>query len=144
MQLLRWSLVGCLIVGLAGCGGPSTKKPASPAGSNPSTGQPKPKPPESNKDKIIGTWELTKGGGETAPGSTFEFTKDGKTKMTAKVGDKTINMDATYKVEGNKLLTTAKGPDGKEDTNTDTIVKLTDTEMVLESKEGKVEFKKKK
>src|SRR5262249_55191986 len=100
-----------------------------------------------NKEKIVGTWGLEKP--ETPknlpPGSTLEFTKDGKLKFSAKVGDQAVNLEGTYSVDGDKLKTTLKDTDGKEQSDTDTITKLTDKELVI--KDSKTDelltFKKK-
>jgi uncharacterized protein (TIGR03066 family) len=100
-----------------------------------------------NKEKIVGTWELVKTSAKEAPppGTTVEFTKDGKLKFSAKVGDQEIKIEGTYSIDGDKLKTTIKSPDGKEITDTDTIVKLDDKEMSLKDTKGvTTEFKKKK
>jgi len=95
-----------------------------------------------NKDKVIGIWEVTKSGSGIPPGATFEFTKDGKLKVTIKADGKEVTVEGTYKVEGDTI--TSAGPKGeKPDKNK--IKKLTDTELVTEDEKGKVdEFKKKK
>jgi uncharacterized protein (TIGR03066 family) len=117
MRIL-WSFVLCLtIVALPACSGGK------------------------NADKIVGTWEAVKG--EVPAGSTIEFTKDGKMKLNIKAGGQTISVEGTYKVDGDKLTTTGKGPDGKEKTETVKIKKLTDKELVIEDEKGKTEeFKK--
>jgi uncharacterized protein (TIGR03066 family) len=129
MQLLRWALGGCLIAVLvyASCSGEAARAAEA-----------------SNKEKIIGVWEIVKGGGNVPKGATFEFTKDGKLKINATVEGQTISLDATYSVEGDKLKTAVPGPGGQKVEDTDTIQKLTDTEMILKDSKGKVvEFKKK-
>lgn len=153
MQLSRWTLAGCLIAGLAGCGSPSSNvvKPSSAGGSKSAETS---KPEASNKDKILGVWELTKASGDNPPGTTAEFTKDGKLKLTAKVQGKEMTMNAEYSLDGDKLTQTMLGPDGKpmkggregkEMKETMTIVKLTDTELVTKDSKDKIdEFKKKK
>jgi uncharacterized protein (TIGR03066 family) len=142
MQSLRWTLAGCLIAGLVGCGSPSSNNPKPPSsGSNAAAAV---NPAATNEDKIVGVWELAKGD-KMPPGTTFEFTKDGKMKVSMKVQDKTMNMEGTYEVEGDKLKNAGKGPDGKEQKETDTILKLTDAEMVLKDEHNvNLEFKKKK
>ncbi len=99
----------------------------------------------SNKDKIVGSWEVTKG---TPPGGVVEFTKDGKLKMTAEGPDKKpLTMEGTYAVDGDSLKVTMKGPGGKDHSETSKITKLTDKEMAFEEKQGDkteiTEFKKK-
>ena len=128
MSSVRTLLSGLLLVAVVGCGGSSTTKPSE----------------ASNKDKIVGTWEVSKG--EPA-GGTVDFAKDGKMKMTMKMGDKAMSMDGTYAVEGDNLKVTMKEPDGKESSETMKIAKLTDKELVTEEKKGDktetTEFKKK-
>jgi len=130
--------VGCVVIGLAGCGPTSTTKPS------PITTKPEPKKEASNQEKLLGTWEVSKSKG-APPGATIAFTKDGKMKMTVKQDGKEQSMDATYSVEGNKIISTTKLPDGKEKKETATIEKLTDTELVTKDEKGDTdEFKKKK
>src|SRR5262245_2688024 len=76
---------------------------------------------------LLGKWEATKAAEGTLPvGAVVEFTKDGKLKMTFKMGDQEVNFDATYKVEGNKFTMTMKMGD-VEMSHTITINKITDT-----------------
>jgi len=84
--------------------------------------------------KLIGKWEPK----EKKEDAKFviEFTKDGKIKVAITGQGKDISFDGTYKVEGNKLLTTMKFGD-KEQTHTRTISKLTDTELVSSDEKGK-------
>jgi uncharacterized protein (TIGR03066 family) len=101
----------------------------------------------SNKEKIVGTWELVKADSKNAPppGTLVEFTKDGKLKFTVTLGEKKITVEGTYSVEGDTLKSKVTGPDGQESSDTDTITKLTDKEMSLKDKKGeRTEFKKKK
>jgi uncharacterized protein (TIGR03066 family) len=100
-----------------------------------------------NKTKIVGTWELVKSTAKEGapPGTLVEFTKDGKFKLSVKAGDKEIKIDGTYSLDGDKLKTAMKGPDGKEISDTDTITKLDDKELTLKGSKGEItEFKKKK
>lgn len=91
-----------------------------------------------NAKKIVGVWEKAKD-----KLISLEFTKDGKLKIKGKQGDKTFEIDGTYKVEKDTLSLTIGG-------NTDTdpkIKKLTDSELHLENffekEKGKVaEFKR--
>jgi uncharacterized protein (TIGR03066 family) len=101
---------------------------------------------KTNAEKIVGVWEMTKVPKDVPKGSTAEFTKDGKVKMTFKIGDKTLEPQGTYKVEGDKLITTIKGPDGNEHTDTGTIKTLTNTTLVIRDSKTKeeAEFKRKK
>jgi uncharacterized protein (TIGR03066 family) len=99
----------------------------------------------SNKEKIVGIWEFVKvTGGDPKdsppPGSTVEFTRDGKTKISLKVGAQPSVAEGTYTVDGDTLKMTSKGPGGMEHTDTVTITKLTEKEMVIEEKKaGKTE-----
>jgi len=93
--------------------------------------------------KIVGTWELAKSGGDLPAGTVIEFTKDGKLKATLKVDEQVLNLEGTYKVDKNKINVKVKiGEDTFEETVT--IKKLTDKELEIEDKEGKVDVFKKK
>jgi uncharacterized protein (TIGR03066 family) len=130
MRCLRAVLVGCFVFGLI---------------ASPSLGRGEDKK-ASNKEKIIGTWELVKttARGGAPPGTIVEFTKDGKLKITVTEGGMKLNLEGTYSVEGDTLKTAMKTSDGKEATDTDTIIKLTDKELFLkDTKDQKTELKKK-
>jgi uncharacterized protein (TIGR03066 family) len=127
MIALRLAMVGCLFFGLTALAQAEAKKADKDA---------------SNKEKLVGTWEAVKG--DLPEGSTVDFTKDGKLKLTAKVQDKTITMEGKYELDGNKLKVTLKQGD-KEMKQTLTIKTLTDKILVTLDEEGKTdEFKKKK
>lgn len=98
-----------------------------------------------NKVLIVGVWELTKASEDRPPvGTTMEYTKDGKVKMTGKAKGKEFVFNGTYVVEGNKLTGTMKTSD-REEKGTLTIKKLTDKELVTEDEVRRVlEFKRKK
>ena len=103
--------------------------------------------PKSNQILILGVWEVIKSDDGTPPMTTIEFTRNGKLKVNTKVGDQTLTMEGTYKLEGDKLTVTLKTPDEteKELTDTVTITKWTDKELKTKDQKGKVdEFKKKK
>jgi uncharacterized protein (TIGR03066 family) len=96
-----------------------------------------------NKEKIVGTWELVKSEGGVPPGTTLEFTKDGKLTIKVKVEDKSITVSGTYAIDGDKLKTVVK-IDDKETKETMTIKTLTDKSLVtLNEKKETDEFKKK-
>ena len=97
---------------------------------------------KTNKDKLVGVWEVTKS--ENAPpGATVEFTKDGKMIVSIKDGDKTIKVEGTFTVDKDSITSVLK-VDDKEMKETVTITKLTDKELVVKDAKGKVdEFKKK-
>jgi uncharacterized protein (TIGR03066 family) len=98
-----------------------------------------------NKTLIVGAWELTKAREGGPPvGTTMEFTKDGKVKLSGKADGKEFAFDGYYVVVGDKLTATLKSPDRRED-GTVTIKKLTDKELVTQDETGRtLEFKRKK
>ena len=97
-----------------------------------------------NKEKIVGTWEVTKAGSDLPEGSTIEFTKDGKLILSGKMGDQEFKMEGTYKLEGDKFDFTLKMGD-QEHSDQITIKKLNDTTLSTANKEGKaVELTRKK
>jgi uncharacterized protein (TIGR03066 family) len=104
----------------------------------------KPDEKKSNKELIVGTWELVKTSQGDLGGVVLhlEFTKDGKMKMN-RVEDKqkTPVYEAKYKIEGEKedklpYESITEGVDKKE---TLTIKKLTDKEMTFVDDDGIVE-----
>jgi uncharacterized protein (TIGR03066 family) len=86
--------------------------------------------------KLVGKWEPKEQVKDKA--FTIEFTKDGKVTITAASGGKDTKVEGTYKVDGNKVTTTMKFGD-KERTETHTVSKLTDTELVSKDEKGKEE-----
>jgi uncharacterized protein (TIGR03066 family) len=97
--------------------------------------------------KLVGKWELTKSESGNAPkGAIIEFKKDNKLSITVDFNGKSLTLDGTYKVDGDKLTVTIKPPDGgKEDSDTDTIKSLTDDKIILIDKDKKeTELTKKK
>jgi len=93
---------------------------------------------------IVGKWEITKADDGTVPvGTTVEFTKDGKFKVTGKKESKEENVEGTYKVEKNTFTFMMKVGD-MEHKETITITKMTDKEMLTKDKDGKVVECKKK
>jgi uncharacterized protein (TIGR03066 family) len=100
---------------------------------------------DTNKEKVVGTWEVTKSEEGGPPvGTVITFSKDGKLKVVHKKDGKEETAEGTYKVEDDKLTVTVKH-DEKEETHKVTIKKLTDTEFVGENEKGKtIECKKQK
>ena len=99
-----------------------------------------------NAKEIVGKWELVKADG-LPKGVTgiVEFTKDGKMKVNLEAMGQKLNIEGTYKVNGDKLDSKVETPDGQVKTDTDTIKKLDATSLHLVDKEGKAtEFKRKK
>jgi len=84
--------------------------------------------------KLIGKWEPK----EKKEGASvvIEFAKEGKLAITFGGKGKDVTIDGTYKVDGNKLTTTLKVGD-KERSDTSTVTKLTDTELMMKDEKGK-------
>ena len=105
------------------------------------------KKPATNAEKIVGTWEFVKSKYNVPIpfGTTFKLAKNGKlTVVVITALDDGFCVEGTYQVKGDKLITSRKGPDAKEKSETHTIKKLTNTELVIEDKFGGVlEFKSK-
>jgi len=108
-----------------------------------------PPPPKgdkkSNKDLIVGTWQMTKSHGEELPKEVvnqIEFTKDGKMFFRTIEGtEKHLQYEAKYKLEGEKedrmpYESITEGVDHKE---TSKILKLTEDEFAIEDPDGVVE-----
>ncbi len=84
--------------------------------------------------KLIGKWAPVD---DKAP-VTIEFTDKGKLTLSIDLGGKAEKIEGTYKLEGDKLqMVMTFG--GKEMTETVTISKLTDEEMVGKDSKGKEE-----
>jgi uncharacterized protein (TIGR03066 family) len=100
---------------------------------------------DANKDKLVGVWEVVKADPGALPvGSTVEFGKDGKAKVTAVREGKETTAEGTFAVEGDKLTVTLKHGE-KEVKHEITIKKLTDAEFVSVNEKSKTaEFKRKK
>jgi len=142
MRVARFVGAAVLILSLTACSSKKDDKGGTTEGAKSST----PSSGGSNADKIVGKWEISKPGKEgPPPGTTVEFTKDGKYTMSMKVGDKMESMSGTYKVEGDSIKTAMKPPGGKDEVKeTIKIKSLTDTKLVTEDDKGSVdEFTKK-
>jgi len=98
-----------------------------------------------NAKLLVGTWEVTKSFDKgPAVGATVEFTKDGKVKVKAKLDDKDVHREGTYKVDGDKLTLVMKRDD-KESKTIISIKKISDKELITENEDKKsVELKRKK
>jgi uncharacterized protein (TIGR03066 family) len=93
-----------------------------------------------NKTLIVGVWELTKGTGGPPVGAILTFDKEGKVKMTAKMDGQEVTREGAYAVDGDKVKVTAEGR-----TESATIKKLTEKELILEAEQGRtMEFMRKK
>lgn len=94
-------------------------------------------------EKLVGMWKITKAEGPGV-GATVELKKDGKLQMKIDVNGMAVTIDGSYKLDGDKLILTMKGPDGKEQTETEKIKSLTDDTLVTVDEKGKeTELKKK-
>src|SRR5262245_15811151 len=93
---------------------------------------------------IVGKWEISKADEGTVPvGTIVEFTKDGKFIVTGKKDDVDMKFEGTYTMDGNKF--TFKMKIGEEEqSQTITIVKISDKEMSTKNKDDKVVECKKK
>jgi len=110
----------------------------------------KPDKGSDNAKLLVGVWEASKASekADVAVGDTVDFGKDGKLKVShTKKDGKVDNFEATYKVDGDKLIVTLAndGSGSGSSETTITIKKLTDTELVMVGKDGEtVEWKRKK
>jgi uncharacterized protein (TIGR03066 family) len=86
--------------------------------------------------KLVGTWEAVKGS-ETLPlGSTLEFSKEGKLKLTIKQADESKVLAGSYKVEGATIKITLK-VEGMENSETLKVTKLSDKDLVIVDEKDK-------
>jgi uncharacterized protein (TIGR03066 family) len=150
MQRIVLALFVCAtIFALGGCGSSSTS-PSAPVvipSSPPASSQPVVEGERSPfAEMIVGVWLAPEGKEDTPAGTTLEFTKDGKFIVSLPFEKKAQVMQGRYKVVGDKLTTTLKMQDGKDQTQTDTIREITDTKMVWFNTEEKreVTFTRKK
>lgn len=97
---------------------------------------------DDNGKKIVGVWEVTKSASELPPGTTVEFTKDGKLRIALKKDGTELAIDGSYKVEKDKLMIKVKL--SEEVDSTSTIKKLTDDALEIEDKDKKLDVLKKK
>ncbi|HWG47047.1 MAG TPA: lipocalin family protein [Gemmataceae bacterium] len=96
-----------------------------------------------NKEKIVGEWIVTKTAGGLPPKAMVHFAKDGKLKISAKLGDKELTIQGTYSVKADKLTIVMKEGE-KEHKETMTIKTLTGKKLVTVDAKGKEdEFEKK-
>ena len=96
-----------------------------------------------DKNKLVGTWVVTKGQ-TLEPGTTWEFTKDGKTTVVIQnPNGTTTRFEGTYKIMGQGFKITGKlaGDDYEETLKVPT---LTDKKLVLVDEDGKEDTFEKK
>jgi uncharacterized protein (TIGR03066 family) len=137
MNLLRFAFLGCLVAAAVSAGTSSPSIACAEEGLAPA-----PLRADTNKEKIVGTWEVAK----SKPPTTIEFTKEGKLKISVKLPNMPpVTLEGTYEVKGDTVTVAVKTPDGKEMKDSLTIVKLTATEMTTTDSKGKKdEYAKKK
>jgi uncharacterized protein (TIGR03066 family) len=82
-------------------------------------------------------WKVVKSE-EAPPGTRFLFTPDGKVAVTFVIDGKPREMTGTYTLAGN-VLTLKLAHDGRERIDTRTIKKLTDSVLITEDKNRKLE-----
>ena len=97
---------------------------------------------DDNAKKIVGKWEVTKSGSDVPVGSIVTFSKDGKINVAVKLDGKDESIDGTYKVEKDKLTVKLKVADQTIEEAL-TLHKLTDKELEIKDKDGKVDVLKK-
>lgn len=93
--------------------------------------------------KIVGTWLIDKSSGDLPPGTTIEFTKDGKLAAVLKVDSQELKIEGTYKIDKDKITVKLKVGDQSVE-ETATITKLDDKDLEIKDKDGKVDTFKKK
>ena len=82
-------------------------------------------------------WQVVKSE-EAPPGTKVMFAADGKLTVTFLIDGKAREVSGTYSLAGN-LLTLKLSHDGRERVETRTVKKLTDTVLVTEDKNHKIE-----
>jgi uncharacterized protein (TIGR03066 family) len=92
-----------------------------------------------DKIALAGTkaWQVVKSE-EAPPGTKIHFAADGKLTVTFLIDGKAREVNGTYTLAGNQL-TLKLSHDGRERVETRTVKKLTDTVLVTEDKNHKIE-----
>jgi uncharacterized protein (TIGR03066 family) len=86
--------------------------------------------------ELAGTWQVNDG---PFKGSTLDFRLDGTAIATHHERGQKLTQQQSVKVEGNKIILTGKDEfTGKADTVIQTIVKLTDDELVIRDEDRRV------
>lgn len=88
---------------------------------------------EPKLDELLGRWELTEAAAKLPKGTVFDFRKDGRLVVAAEVGGEKKTLDAKYELrpQANAIAFTANG-----NTDTSTILTLTEKELVLQDRDG--------
>jgi uncharacterized protein (TIGR03066 family) len=83
--------------------------------------------------KLVGKWERK----EKESTRIIEFAKGGEMTLTLDLGKRELKYIGTYKVDGSKVVTTLPlDPKGEDVTESLTVAKLTDVELVLKGDKG--------
>jgi uncharacterized protein (TIGR03066 family) len=127
MPVIRLLLLGVLILVLSACSGKSTD-----TGHGSGTGD-----GDGESAKLVGTWECVTEG--TDKGVIVNFMKDRKWKSS--LGGLTV--EGTYSVDGQKLTSIVKNLNNEDEKGTSEIVRLTDSELVLNENGKEIKYKKK-
>jgi uncharacterized protein (TIGR03066 family) len=85
--------------------------------------------------KLVGKWEPTD---VTGAMLVVEFTDKGTVSVSVEKGGKSVKVDGTYRLSGDRLEMALK-MDGKEQKETITVTRLTDDELVGKDEKGKEE-----
>lgn len=128
MKAVYATAVGALAVAVAGCGRADDKKDD--------------RMDEKDYAKaIIGKWVMAEAGGHMPPGSTVEFTKEGRLAVVVKDDGQEWKVEGTYEVKKDKLTVHLKRGD-QEFGETSTISKLPADTLETIDKDGVVEVLK--
>lgn len=131
-SLCHWPLcLGLILLSLlghSGCGKPAASTVSATSGQSPAK--------KSQKELLVGTWEVVQAEPEdaNARGSAMEFTAEGKVTVHPKNSEP---QTYTYRLDGAKLVITLPieaGEKAQEDVST--ITTLTESELVLTKVEG--------
>ena len=95
--------------------------------------------------KLVGSWNLTKSKGlPEGTKAVITFGKDKSANAVIEIMGMKIEIKGTWKIDGDKLVITSKEGE-TEKVDTDTILKLTDDELITKDKQGdETTFTKKK
>jgi uncharacterized protein (TIGR03066 family) len=85
-------------------------------------------PERSDKERIVGTWEQKTFKSTQA---TMVFTSEGGFKSIIKLGDTLDIGEGTYELVGDKLHISAKQSNGEQKTKEYTIIKLTESQLII-------------
>ena len=94
-----------------------------------------------DKEKLVGKWELESSPDGKGKGMIMEFTSDGKVKLGAALGDKTLTLaESTYEISGQNIKIKEAGKADSEGR----VTELTDEKLVIKDAKGEYVYKRKK